>query len=47
MIVGFAMYIIPKLNFPMGNAVAAFHIEKGYRGETGFTFFQEADDVLV
>lgn len=34
-----------KLNFPMGNAVAAFHIEKGYRGPTEFSFFQEADDV--
>lgn len=28
------------LNFPMGNAVAAFHVEKDYRGDTGFSFFQ-------
>lgn len=28
-----------KLGFPMGNAVGAFHVRKGYGGETAFTFF--------
>ena len=32
------------LGFPMGNAVAAFHIERGYRGATGFSFYQEDDN---
>lgn len=30
-----------SLGFPMGNAVAAFHIEKGYRGDTGFSFYRD------
>lgn len=28
-----------RLGFPMGNAVGAFHIERGYTGETTFSFF--------
>lgn len=27
-----------SLGFPMGNAVGAFHVKKGYRGPTLFTF---------
>lgn len=33
-----------SLGFPMGNAVGAFHIERGYTGETRFTF---PDEVAV
>ena len=27
-----------RLGFPMGNAVGAMHIQRGYRGETAFSF---------
>lgn len=30
-----------KLGFPMGNAIVAIHIERGYRGDTGFSFYCE------
>jgi len=30
-----------KLGFPMGNAIIALHIQRGYRGDTGFSFYQE------
>jgi hypothetical protein len=29
------------LNFPMGNAVGAMHIQRGYRGDTNWTLHQE------
>lgn len=35
-----------KLGFPMGNAVGAFHIERGYRGDTAFTFPSESSPSL-
>jgi hypothetical protein len=28
-----------RLGFPMGNAVGAFHVERGYSGQTAFTFY--------
>lgn len=28
-----------RLGFPMGNAVAAFHVHRGWRGTTCFTFY--------
>lgn len=28
-----------RLGFPMGNAIAAFHIERGHRGPCEFTFY--------
>lgn len=34
------------LNFPMGNAIAAFHIARGYRGATEFSFYQEEQPIL-
>lgn len=30
-----------KLNFPMGNAVSAIHIQKNYKGPTGFSFYED------
>lgn len=30
-----------RLGFPMGNAVAAFHIQRHYRGEAGISFVEE------
>jgi hypothetical protein len=35
-----------RLGFPMGNAVGAFHIARGYRGETVFSFFDEITPAL-
>lgn len=32
-----------RLGFPMGNAVGAFHIQKGYHGPTQFTFHDGLD----
>lgn len=29
------------LDFPMGNAIVAVHVRRGYRGDTGFSFYQE------
>jgi hypothetical protein len=33
-----------RLGFPMGNAVVAAHVARGYRGDTGFSFYSEVDD---
>jgi hypothetical protein len=30
-----------KLGFPMGNAVGAFHIVRGYEGQTSISFFEQ------
>lgn len=30
-----------KLGFPMGNAIVAIHVQRGYSGDTGFSFFSE------
>jgi len=34
-----------RLGFPMGNAVGAFHIERGYSGPTEFTFYDANEDM--
>jgi hypothetical protein len=31
-----------SLGFPMGNAIGAMHVQRGYRGDTRFSFAQEA-----
>jgi hypothetical protein len=35
-----------SLGFPMGNAVGAFHIERGYRGLAQFSFAQKPSEQL-
>lgn len=35
-----------KLGFPMGNAVGAFHIQRGYVGATQFSYFDQAIEPL-
>lgn len=30
-----------RLGFPMGNAIGAFHIQRGYAGDTTFSFYEE------
>jgi len=35
-----------KLGFPMGNAVGAMHVQRGYRGETAFTFYDPIQSEL-
>jgi hypothetical protein len=35
-----------SIGFPMGNAVGAFHVQKGYRGRTEFTFAQKPVGVM-
>lgn len=35
-----------RLNFPMGNAVGAFHIVRGYAGPTLFTFYDRIQQAL-
>lgn len=34
-----------SIGFPMGNAIGAFHIQRGYRGQTAFTFAQTTTGV--
>lgn len=36
-----------RLGFPMGNAVGAMHIERGYRGGTVFSFFDPLPNALL
>lgn len=35
-----------SLGFPMGNAIGALHIRRGYRGDTSTTFARRPDTVL-
>ena len=35
-----------RLGFPMGNAVGAFHIQRGYVGATQFSFYDDEPDRL-
>ena len=35
-----------RLGFPMGNAVGAFHIERGFAGATAFTFYEPFPSAL-
>jgi len=35
-----------KLNFPMGNAIGAFHIQRGYKGATQFSDYQSEQAAL-
>lgn len=30
------------LGFPMGNCIVAIHVQKGYRGQTAFSFYKES-----